>query len=384
MPPRKVPQDKRKRCEPCGTEVFAHQWARHCATAKHKKSTGGIIPPMKARKEGSGKDKGVKPGVNFFITFTKLMKYQWLETANRHQKYFEKYIKSYIIGNEWGVGGLGHHAHSHMIIIMKEPHTLVQMQKIIKGLTKEVANDIQSCKNVKNAVAYCSKEDVRCAISNMDLDWLSLVCLAWKTANRNNFTKLNITSYPCCRLMLAQQKQFMQYYEVYRQEDRADKMQQEFQLVELRRWQKAAIKMLNIQTNRQVLWIHEPVGNVGKSYLGLYLKSMNGAIVMHNSTINHMAYAYNEEPIVVFDLTRTGEASVNYDFIECLKTGIIFSTKYESHMKSFAPPKVIVFANYPPAKHALSVDRLMIFQVVNDALILDLDYHVNIVTKINI
>ncbi|KAH3697424.1 hypothetical protein DPMN_084925 [Dreissena polymorpha] len=48
--------------------------------------------------------------------------------------------------------------------------------------------------------------------------------------------------------------------------------------------------------------------------------------------------------------------------------GCIFSSKYESQVKTFKPPKVVCFANFAPIKDALSADRWWIFKVADDTL----------------
>lgn len=72
-----------------------------------------------------------------------------------------------------------------------------------------------------------------------------------------------------------------------------------------------------------------------------------------------MAYAYNGEPMVFFDVTRTQAEHMDhlYQFAEQLKNGIIFSSKYESGTKCFDPPHVVFFANQGPHPGKWSADR---------------------------
>nr|KAG5709282.1 hypothetical protein BaRGS_018034 [Batillaria attramentaria] len=68
-------------------------------------------------------------------------------------------------------------------------------------------------------------------------------------------------------------------------------------------------------------------------------------------------HAYSGERIVIFNLTRSQEDHINYEIIESIKNVIIFSPKYESGMKIFEPPHVVVFANFSPNLSKLSQDR---------------------------
>lgn len=126
---------------------------------------------------------------------------------------------------------------------------------------------------------------------------------------------------------------------------------------ELRRWQTEAVERLFAQTDRQILWIYESVGNVGKTLLAKELMLHHGAVMFNNSGKKDLAYAYNGEAIVAFNLTRTNCGRINYESMESLKDGIMFSGKYESAAKVFVPPKVVVFSNSPPDYTTLSIDR---------------------------
>ena len=68
-------------------------------------------------------------------------------------------------------------------------------------------------------------------------------------------------------------------------------------------------------------------------------------------------YAYTGQKVVIFDLTRSQEDHFNYEVMESLKNGIFFSSKYESKMKIYPSPHVIVFSNWAPQLNKMSPDR---------------------------
>ncbi|OWF42363.1 Master replication protein [Mizuhopecten yessoensis] len=86
-------------------------------------------------------------------------------------------------------------------------------------------------------------------------------------------------------------------------------------------------------------------------------------IVLENGGKKDLAYTYGEEEFVVFDFTRSMAENINYSFIEALKNGRIFSSKYESHVNIFDPAKVMCCANFLPDKDKLSEDRWMIWGI---------------------
>lgn len=117
------------------------------------------------------------------------------------------------------------------------------------------------------------------------------------------------------------------------------------------------IKALNDQTDREISWIYDEKGNNGKTWLSKYLVAHKNAAYYSNCKTADIALAYNYEPIVVFDFSRSLEDHVNYNIIECMKNGMLFSNKYNSKLKIFDTPKIIVMANFYPDISKLSNDR---------------------------
>jgi len=55
--------------------------------------------------------------------------------------------------------------------------------------------------------------------------------------------------------------------------------------------------------------------------------------------------------------------SILFGFMEQMKNGRIFSSKYQSGFKFFSRPHVVVFANVYPPFGAFSKDRLEVFVI---------------------
>lgn len=91
--------------------------------------------------------------------------------------------------------------------------------------------------------------------------------------------------------------------------------------------------------------------------MGKFLEASKNAFYIRGGKHADIAYAYNYEPVVVFDFTREQEERVSYGQIEKFKDGRVFSSKYESEMKRFKGVKVIAFSNFYPDKGKLSEDR---------------------------
>lgn len=135
-------------------------------------------------------------------------------------------------------------------------------------------------------------------------------------------------------------------------------------------WQKEIVdKVTTTADYRDILWIWQPIGNTGKTYLAKYLHYFYGAILTGGKS-EDMKYAImrwkqitGHYPItIIIDLARSDNITNNgYNTIQQIKNAIFFSGKYQSGMvASCNPPNVVVFANKPPNLNAMSLDRWIV------------------------
>lgn len=130
-----------------------------------------------------------------------------------------------------------------------------------------------------------------------------------------------------------------------------------------RAWQARVLERLKTPPVKRTIWyFHDADGGQGKSTLARYLAMEMKAALFDITSGKDVAYAWNGEPIVIFDLARaqTKSEAVNWSTIEKVKDGCLFSGKYESTMKIFKVPHVLVFANHLPPEDTYSKDRLFV------------------------
>lgn len=132
------------------------------------------------------------------------------------------------------------------------------------------------------------------------------------------------------------------------------------------------LKLLEEQNDRQILWIYDEKGGTGKGEIGKQLTCHNDGVIFTNSKNGDIAYAYNYQKTVIFDFSRSLEAYVNYDVIEQLCNGVMFSKKYESATKIFERPKIIIMANFGPRLEKLTSDRWVIANAAGNTITADL------------
>lgn len=133
---------------------------------------------------------------------------------------------------------------------------------------------------------------------------------------------------------------------------------------ELYPWQKELEDIVKHDADeRSVYWIWETKGNVGKSTFCKYLcHKYNATYIDEGKKSDLINIIYNienidETSIIVIDVPRNNGNNVSYKAIEQIKNGIICNTKYETGMKLFNSPHIIIFSNYFPETCNLSKDR---------------------------
>lgn len=128
-------------------------------------------------------------------------------------------------------------------------------------------------------------------------------------------------------------------------------------------FQQAMIEELKLEPHpRHIYWVYDQAGHSGKSRLLTHLVSEMGAIELGGREVD-IAYGYNNERIVCFDIPRPTPLTAYSDAFVCaerLKNGAIFSTKFMCKFKKFPPPHVVFFSNLPPPEGLWTKDRLQL------------------------
>lgn len=122
-------------------------------------------------------------------------------------------------------------------------------------------------------------------------------------------------------------------------------------------WQKEAEELLlsacEETTNRKVYWWWEAKGNKGKSAFCKYMAVKHKTTVIQGGKMaDIMNIIFNTDMdncnSIIIDIPRCHGNCVSYAAIECILNGMITNTKYETGVKIFNPPQVMIFANFPP------------------------------------
>jgi len=142
-------------------------------------------------------------------------------------------------------------------------------------------------------------------------------------------------------------------------------------------WQHELVAYIATEPDcRQILWVWSEKGGIGKSQFVRYLLHRGDCLKIDRQSVadTACALALLEDDVrrlraLMIDIPR-GSANVvppttNWEMLEELKTGTIFSKKYKSGCLLLPFMHVIVFANRPPDlnEDILSPDRLVVKNV---------------------
>ncbi|AXH76208.1 MAG: putative viral replication protein [Atripovirus timinis] len=134
----------------------------------------------------------------------------------------------------------------------------------------------------------------------------------------------------------------------------------------LRDWQQELnAELLRAPVPRKVKFIVDVAGNSGKTWFAHYYCSLheNAQILLPGKKAD-MAFCLRTDVRVVFiDAPRAKQGDfLQYDFLEEVKNGFVFSSKYESRVKRLNLTHLVVFMNETPDLTKLSLDR---YDIVN-------------------
>lgn len=131
----------------------------------------------------------------------------------------------------------------------------------------------------------------------------------------------------------------------------------------LKPWQKEIEDLYKTEPDgRTVNWYWESEGGVGKSSFCKYMYVKYGAITIQGgklADIMNIVFNLNmdEVKMLLIDVPRNNGNNISYSAVECILNGMITNTKFETGVKVFNAPHIVIFSNYEPDESKLSMDR---------------------------
>lgn len=133
-----------------------------------------------------------------------------------------------------------------------------------------------------------------------------------------------------------------------------------------RKWQAWLNAKLNRDPNdREVIFIVDKVGNSGKTWFAKWYVSRHD----HSQYIcpgrrQDVAHLIESNRVYFMDCARSMSEFIPYHLIEEIKNGMVFSSKYQSHINELRTNHIVVLTNEYPSMTKLSADRYKI-KVIN-------------------
>lgn len=120
---------------------------------------------------------------------------------------------------------------------------------------------------------------------------------------------------------------------------------------------------------RSVYWYWENTGGVGKSSFCKYMYVKHKAITIQGGKLaDIMNIIFNldmdETKMLIIDVPRNNGNNISYSAVECILNGMITNTKFETGVKVFNPPHVVILSNFEPDTEKLSADRWKIKEII--------------------
>lgn len=132
--------------------------------------------------------------------------------------------------------------------------------------------------------------------------------------------------------------------------------------ITLRQWQHSLYDTLRSDPSpRKILMGVDPDGGVGKSTFSRWLCNELDVQLLAPAKGADLAFAIKPSRVYIIDVPRAAVEYVPWAMIEQIKNGCVFSSKYQSGMKCFAIPHVVLFLNDHPPAGVFSADRISLF-----------------------
>jgi len=284
---------------------------------------------------------------------------RWCFTINNHADGLYGSINWGVFGMLQGEIGAAGTKHLQGFVVFDRNQRLSAVKKLNAQAHWEVMKG-----TIEQSEKYCSKIDTRNP-SFPPRTWGEKPKQGHRTDLSNAMRAMQdcVTVKAALRAVLvAEPEAFLRYHRGFELAATLNSFRRNIPKPDWRPWQLELETTLTlVPNNRTIHWFCDIKGGQGKStFVNYYINNESLNAIKLSGKVADMAYAYNSERIVFFDVSRTQAEHMDhlYQFAEELKNGALMSTKYASTLKVFEPPHVVFFSNTLPLEGKWSADRL--------------------------
>lgn len=131
--------------------------------------------------------------------------------------------------------------------------------------------------------------------------------------------------------------------------------------------QEQILKMFSdLLVGRKILLIYDKEGNNNKTFLAKYIKieDPDDTIILPNARTEDIALYWTGQSQIIFNLPRsTNMEKLNYEVMENLLDGELFSGKYKSKEKDYSQCKVMILCNNLPCFREMTMQRWIPYEI---------------------
>lgn len=260
--------------------------------------------------------------------------------------------KYMLFGKETGDNGT---PHLQGIVGFHKRRSLVQVKAILSERAHfEVARD------VAKSINYCRKEGDITSLGDVPVSGCKGVRKDLEDFKHS--VKSGILAFP--ELRESHSDVFAKYPRFCIEYVRDHAPKRHIESYPLRDWQQELVGLLSEPPNsREIVFVVDVQGDSGKSWFcDWYTQEHTGCQVILPGKKADMAFALDTNTTCLFvDAPRSKQGEyIQYDFLEDVKNGRVFSGKYESGMKYLNKCHVVVMMNEEPDMTKLSEDRFKV------------------------
>jgi len=143
--------------------------------------------------------------------------------------------------------------------------------------------------------------------------------------------------------------------------------EKEYLKTSLTDFQKEILSLVLTQDDRTILWIYNPEGNIGKSWLQDYMYVRHNACLIELGDSRDIFENYDDEDIGIVNIVSSERVKRDtYAVLEKFRDGTINKTKWHSKSYKRSPVKICVLSNEMPDTDSVKEDRWLIVKVIGD------------------
>jgi len=151
-----------------------------------------------------------------------------------------------------------------------------------------------------------------------------------------------------------------------------EELMKEYESITWKKWQNDILNLADKEPDNFVHWYYDKKGNSGKSYLCKYIACAKDNMIVSNGEKKILVKQIDEfiknkinPRLIIIDVPRGQMNKINYDLLNDIKNGLIYSTGYKNSNVIFDKVNLVVLTHTEPNKDVINEDKYKIYNIDN-------------------